>query len=108
MCSSWHACAHHGVQRAIVESVQVGLGITLLSRDAAGAELDKGSSEEWRHGHLPLRREWHVVGRAHEEVDPAAMLMLEHRSAGAGERSTLSRSAAPTAPGKGDSGMNGP
>lgn len=79
-----------GSNGAILESVQVGLGITLLSRDAAGSELEKGSLEEWRYGHLPLRREWHVVGRAGEDLDPTAMLMLEHLgSAADGEPFTL-------------------
>ena len=79
-----------GSNGAILESVQVGLGITLLSRDAAGTALDSGAIEEWRHRHLPLRREWHVVGRAGEELDPTASLMLAHMgSAAEGDRFTL-------------------
>ena len=99
-----------GSNGAILESVQVGLGITLLSRDAAGAELAKGSLEEWRHGHLPLRREWHVVGRANEELDPTAMLMLEHLgTASDGERFTLAGSGGPVTPAaKGDSDRTDP
>jgi len=98
-----------GSNGAILESVQVGLGITLLSRDAAGSELAAGSLEEWRHGHLPLRREWHVVGRAGEELDPTAMLMLEHLgSADDGERFTLAPAGTPLAPAKGDSGRADP
>lgn len=80
-----------GSNGAILESVQVGLGITLLSRDAAAAELEAGSLQEWRYGPLPLRREWHVVGRAGEELDPTALLMLEHlgRAGDGGERFRL-------------------
>lgn len=79
-----------GSNGAILESVQVGLGITLLSRDAAGSALENGAIEEWRHGHLPLRREWHVVGRAGEELDPTASLMLGHMgSTTEGDRFTL-------------------
>lgn len=79
-----------GSNVAILESVQVGLGITLLSRDAAAAELEAGSLQEWRHGRLPLHREWHVVGRAGEELDPTAQLMLEHLGTAVdGERFTL-------------------
>ncbi|MGI8808563.1 MAG: LysR substrate-binding domain-containing protein, partial [Acidimicrobiales bacterium] len=97
-----------GSNGAILESVQVGLGITLLSRDAAGTELAAGSLEEWRHGRLPLRREWHVVGRAGEELDPTAMLMLEHLgSADDGERFTLGGPVR-CAPAKGDSSRSDP
>ena len=67
-----------GSNGAIIESVRAGLGITLLSRDAAASGLEAGALEEWRHGRLPLRREWHLVGRAGEELDPTALLMLEH------------------------------
>ncbi|MGH9179464.1 MAG: LysR family transcriptional regulator [Acidimicrobiales bacterium] len=67
-----------GSNGAILESVQAGLGITLISRDAVATELDSGRLEEWRHGRLPLRREWHVVGRAGEELDPTAALLLDH------------------------------
>jgi len=102
-----------GSNGAILESVQVGLGITLLSRDAAGPELDKGSLEEWRHGRLPLRREWHLVGRAGEELDPTAVLMVEHLGAAAeGERFDLRhegggrRQARPS--GQSDSDRSGP
>lgn len=67
-----------GSNGAILESVAVGLGITLISRDAAAGELEAGTLQEWRHGRLPLRREWHLVGRAGGELDPTARLMLEH------------------------------
>ena len=91
-----------GSNGAILESVQVGLGITLLSRDAAGSALDSGAIEEWRHGHLPLRREWHVVGRAGEELDPTALLMLAHMGAATdGERFSLVARAANLASGEG-------
>lgn len=67
-----------GSNGAILESVQVGLGITLISRDAVANDLYGRRLQEWRHGRLPLRREWHVVGRAGEELDPTAMLLLRH------------------------------
>lgn len=67
-----------GSNGAIVESVQIGLGITLISRDAVGPELQAGRLEEWHHARLPLRREWHLVGRADEDLTPTASLMLDH------------------------------
>ncbi|PLS74845.1 MAG: hypothetical protein CYG61_10460 [Actinobacteria bacterium] len=48
-----------------------------LHRQPAG-QLDPGTLQEWRHGRLPLRREWHLVGRAGGELVPTARLMLEN------------------------------
>jgi LysR family transcriptional regulator, low CO2-responsive transcriptional regulator len=45
-----------GSNGAIRESVQVGLGITLISRDAVARELDEGAMEEWRCADLPRQR----------------------------------------------------
>ncbi|HVL93225.1 MAG TPA: LysR family transcriptional regulator [Acidimicrobiales bacterium] len=67
-----------GSNGAILESVQIGLGITFISRDAVGPELQTGRLEEWDHPRLPLRREWHLVGRADEDLAPTARLMLDH------------------------------
>ncbi len=67
-----------GSNGAIWESVQVGLGITLISRDAVAPQLDTGLLEEWRYGPLPLRRSWHVVGRTAGGLDPTARLLLRH------------------------------
>lgn len=73
-----------GSNGAILESVQMGLGVTLISHDAVAALLDSGALEEWRYGRLPLRREWHLVGRAGEDLVPTARLMVEHLGAGDG------------------------
>ncbi|MEO7442781.1 MAG: LysR family transcriptional regulator [Acidimicrobiales bacterium] len=67
-----------GSNGAILESVRIGLGITLISRDAVGPELETGRLVEWRHTGLPLRREWHLVGRSDERLTPTAGLMLAH------------------------------
>lgn len=95
-----------GSNGAILESVQVGLGVTLISRDAAAHALDGGALEEWRYGPLPLRREWHVVGRAGEELGPTAALMLRHLCA-AGDGGDPFR-LRPAPRGQGDSGRAGP
>jgi hypothetical protein len=46
----------------------MGLGITLISRDAVTRELDEGTLEEWRCADLPRQRAWHVVARSDEEL----------------------------------------
>ena len=67
-----------GSNGAIRESVQVGLGITLMSRDAVARELDEGALEEWRCADLPRQRAWHLVARADEALPATAGLFLRH------------------------------
>lgn len=84
-----------GSNGAIRESVQVGLGITLISRDAVVRELDEGTLEEWRCADLPRQRAWHVVARAHEHLPATAGLFLTHLVGAGGDGFTLVREAAP-------------
>jgi LysR family transcriptional regulator, low CO2-responsive transcriptional regulator len=67
-----------GSNGAIREGVLIGLGVTLVSRDAVSAELADGSLEEWRCPPLPLRREWHAAAPAESLLPPTARLFLEH------------------------------
>ena len=72
-----------GSNGAIRESVQIGLGITLISADSVAAELEAETIEEWRHGPLPLHREWHLVARDGESLAAGARRFLEHLASGA-------------------------
>ena len=63
---------------AIRASVQAGLGITLISRDAVERELAEGQLEEWRGKALRRQWAWHVVGRAGEHLPPTAALFVDH------------------------------
>lgn len=71
-----------GSNGAIRESVQIGLGITLISADSVAAELEAQSIEEWRFGPLPLHREWHLVARDGEPLAVGARHLIEHLAAG--------------------------
>ncbi len=71
-----------GSNGAIRESVQIGLGITLISADSVAAELEAETIEEWRFGPLPLHREWHLVARDGERLAAGARHLLEHLAAG--------------------------
>jgi len=71
-----------GSNGAIRESVQIGLGITLISADSVAAELEAETIEEWRHGPLPLHREWHLVARDGETLAAGARRLLEHLAEG--------------------------
>ena len=65
-----------GSNGAIRESVRVGLGVTLISRDAVARELARGALVELRCEAVPLERQWHAVGRAGEDLTPTAALFL--------------------------------
>jgi DNA-binding transcriptional LysR family regulator len=67
-----------GSNGAIREGVLIGLGVTLVSRDAVSAELMDGSLEEWRCPPLPLRREWHVAAPTESLLPPTARLFIDH------------------------------
>lgn len=85
-----------GSNGAIRESVQVGLGITLISRDAVGRELDEGTLQEWRCAGIPRPRAWHVVARANEHLPATAGLFLTDLVGAGAEGFTL---VPPTSPG---------
>jgi DNA-binding transcriptional LysR family regulator len=62
---------------AIRESAQVGLGVTLLSRDAVAAELAAGHLAELPVPGTPLHRDWYLV--AHPgRLPPAAARLVAH------------------------------
>ena len=67
-----------GSNGAIRESVQVGLGITLISRDAVARELEDGALEEWRCPTLPRERAWHLVARTSDDLPATASLLVDH------------------------------
>jgi DNA-binding transcriptional LysR family regulator len=67
-----------GSNGAIRESVQAGLGISVLSRDAVAGQLERGHIAEWRIPPFPIHRPWHVVTRGDRPLPPTAALFLEH------------------------------
>ncbi len=66
-----------GSNGAVREAVAIGLGMTLMSRDAVASELTSGRLVVVEAAGLPLRRAWHIVTRE-EELPGAATLFLEH------------------------------
>ncbi len=66
-----------GSNGAIVNSVLIGLGVTLISRDAVADRLADSLLEEWSHGPLPLERAWHLVSRAGEPLAATPRLFLD-------------------------------
>src|SRR5215831_437786 len=64
-----------GSNVAIRESAQVGLGVTLLSRDAVAAELTSGKLAEIPVPATPLHRDWYLVARPGPLPPPAAKLV---------------------------------
>lgn len=66
-----------GSNGAIRESARVGLGVTLVSRDAVAAELDSGQLAEIPVPGTPLHRDWYLVGRP-GPLPAAAERMVAH------------------------------
>ena len=67
-----------GSNGSVLESVRIGLGITLISADAVAGDLSGGGLEEWQHPGLPLERPWHLLGRAGEPLAPTPDRFLSH------------------------------
>ena len=67
-----------GSNGAVLESVRIGLGITLISADAVAGDVAGGTLEEWQHPGLPLERPWHLLGRAGESLAPTPDRFLAH------------------------------
>ena len=73
-----------GSNGAVREAVAVGLGITLISRDAVAAELAGGRLVEVDAPAMPMRRDWHVVTRDEGPLPGAGALFLDHLIASSG------------------------
>jgi DNA-binding transcriptional LysR family regulator len=67
-----------GSNGAIREALAVGLGITLLSLDAVGDELARGSLVQLRVAGMPLRRAWHLITRGDGALSATAELFIDH------------------------------
>ncbi len=64
-----------GSNGAIRESAAVGLGVTLVSRDAVAQELASGRLAEIRVPGIPLNRDWYLVANPGHLPFPAARLV---------------------------------
>jgi DNA-binding transcriptional LysR family regulator len=64
-----------GSNGAIRESASVGLGVTLVSRDAVSAELSTGRLAEIAVPGTPLHRDWYLLARRDSLPPPAARLV---------------------------------
>lgn len=73
-----------GSNGAVREAVAVGLGITLISRDAVAVELASGRLVLVRAPGIPLQREWHLVTRDDERLPGPTSLFVDHLVAGCG------------------------
>lgn len=57
---------------ALKQSVQAGLGLALMSRDAVELEVTSGRLVELAVPGLPIRRHWYLVHRANKTLSPSA------------------------------------
>ncbi len=72
-----------GSNGAIRESASVGLGVTLVSRDAVAAELAAGRLAEIGVPGSPLHRDWYLAARAEPPPPPASRLIAHVLHTGA-------------------------
>ena len=91
-----------GSNVAIRESAQVGLGVTLLSRDAVAAELAGGKLAEIGVPGTPLHRDWYLVAHPGPLPPAAARLVAYALRAGGFRRPDIGN------PGTGDPGTGDP
>lgn len=73
-----------GSNGAVREAVAVGLGVTLISRDAVVSELSSGRLVVVEAAGLPMQRSWHIVTRGETELPGAATPFLDHLIAHSG------------------------
>ena len=66
-----------GSNGAITQSASVGLGVTLVSRDAVAAELSTGRLAEITVPGTPLHRDWYLAARL-ETLPPPASRLIDH------------------------------
>ena len=64
-----------GSNGAIRESASVGLGVTMISRDAVAQELAAGRLAELPVPGTPLRRDWYLIAHSGPLPPPAARLV---------------------------------
>ena len=62
-----------GSAEAIKQSVQAGLGLALISRDAVELEVKSGRLVELDIPGLPIHRAWYLVHRASKRLSPSAL-----------------------------------
>ncbi len=67
-----------GSNGAIREALVVGLGITLVSRDAVRDELAQGRLVDLRAPRTPVHRAWHVITRSGEPLTATAELFIQY------------------------------
>lgn len=67
-----------GSNAAIRECVRVGLGISLLSRDAVAKDVTRGTLTEIPTPITPLVRDWHLVGGSDRELPAGARRFLDY------------------------------
>jgi DNA-binding transcriptional LysR family regulator len=67
-----------GSNGAIRQSVEAGLGIAVLSRDAVSGQLERGVIAEWAVAPFPVQRPWQLVTRADRAAPATAELFVSH------------------------------
>lgn len=65
-----------GSNAAIERGVELGLGVALISLDAAGGGISRGSVAVWTCPGTPIERPWHLVCCSGEPLGPTAIALV--------------------------------
>jgi len=66
-----------GSNAAIERGVEMGLGVGLISRDAAAERISQGSLTVWPCPGTPIDRPWHLVCHSGEPLGPTALALVK-------------------------------
>ena len=65
-----------GSNAAIERGVEMGLGVGLISLDAAAERISQGSVTQWACPGTPMSRPWHLVCYSGEPLGPTALALV--------------------------------
>ncbi len=65
-----------GSNAAIERGVEMGLGVGLISLDAAAERISQGSVTVWACPGTPMSRPWHLVCYSGEPLGPTALALV--------------------------------
>jgi len=66
-----------GSNAAIERGVELGLGVALISLDAAAERISQGSVTVWPCPGTPMIRPWHLVCYSGEPLNPTALALVK-------------------------------
>lgn len=76
-----------GSNSAVLSAVELGLGVGLISLDAAEASIGRGAVTVWPCPGTPIDRPWHLAAHSAKPLSPTARALARSMIGGGGRRS---------------------